>query len=143
MKYRKFILCVLVFGALGFGVSTVYGESTDPQDEIGILQYVVTGLSFVAAGIFYSTSGYIKKIRKKLSGDDSVTLDYAKMLKTTVIGIVLGIGAFIMSAYNGEIIQVANMHEFFVQVGLNMAAILIIDKWILGRAEVSNTVPKV
>jgi len=142
MDYKKTILFALVFGALSFGTSVVYGASVD-QAEISYLTYAVTLLTFVAAGIFYATSGFIKKIRKKLAGDDSVKLDYSKMGKTTIIGIVLGIGAFIASSYNGEVIQVLNMHEFFVQVGLNISAILIIDKWILGRAEVSNTVPKV
>jgi len=135
MNIRKFMLYALVFGVLSFGTSAVYGQSTDPQSEISYIGHAITGLTFVAAGVFYATSGYIKKIRKKLSGDNSVKLDYSKMGKTTIIGVVLGIGAFIMSTYNGDIIHVANMHEFFVQVGLNMSAILIIDKWILGRSE--------
>jgi len=136
MNFRKFILYALVFGALSFGTSAVYGQSVDnPQTELLWATYAVTGLTFVAAGVFYSSSGYVKKLRKKLNGDDTVVLDYSKMGKTTIIGVVLGIGAFIMSTYAGETIHVLNMHEFFVQVGLNMSAILIIDKWLLGRSD--------
>jgi len=136
MNLKKFILFALVIGALSFFTSTVYGQvSTDSQSEVNIFTYGVTAVTFVAAGVFYSMSGYIKKMRKKLSGDDSVTLDYSKMGKTIIIGIVLGVGAFIISTYLGETIHVSNMHEFFVQIGLNMSAILVIDKWILGRSE--------
>ena len=142
MNLKRFILYALVFGALSFGTSTVYGASTDQSTEVSYIGYAVTGLTFVAAGVFYATSGYIKKIRKKLSGDNSVKLDYSKMGKTTLIGVILGVGAFIMSTYDGNTIAVSNMHEFFVQVGLNMSAILIIDKWILGRSENPNT-PKI
>lgn len=143
MNYRRFILYALVFGALSFGTSAVYGESTETQEPLSYIGYAITGLTFVAAGTFYAASGYIKKIRKKLAGDDTVKLDYSKMGKTTLIGVILGAGAFIMSTYNGETIIVSTMHEFFVQVGLNMSAILIIDKWILGRSENPNTVSKI
>lgn len=136
MNLKKFILFALVFGALSFGTSAVYGQvSTDPQPEVELITYIVTGTTFIAAGIFYSMSGYIKKLRKKLSGDKSVVLDYSKMGKTTAIGVILGIGAFILSTYNGETIHISTMQEFFVQVGLNTTAILIIDKWILSRSD--------
>lgn len=143
MKILKFILFALVFGALSFGTSVVYGQtSTNPQPEVELVTYIITGTTFVAAGVFYSMSGYVKKIRKKLSGDNSVKLDYSKMGKTTLIGVILGIGAFILSTYNGDTIHVSTMQEFFVQVGLNTTAILIIDKWILGRSEDPTKVPE-
>lgn len=136
MNVKKFILFALVLGALSFATSTVYGQvSTDTQPEVELMTYVITGATFLVAGIFYSTSGYVKKLRKKLSGDNNVEFDYSKMGKTTVIGVILGIGAFVMSTYLGETFYVVTMHEFFVQVGLNMSAILIIDKWILGRTD--------
>ncbi len=123
MNPKKFILYALVFGVLSFGTSAVYGQSTEPQSDISYIGHVVTGLTFVTAGIFYSTSGYIKKIRRKLAGDNTVRLDYHKMGKTTAIGVILGAGAFVMSIYAGDIIHVANLHEFFVQVGLNISFI--------------------
>lgn len=143
MNLKKFILFALVFGVLSFGTSVVYGQvSTDPQPEVELVTYIVTGTTFIAAGIFYSMSGYVKKLRKKLSGDNSVVLDYSKMGKTTAIGVILGIGAFILSTYNGETIHISTMQEFFVQVGLNTTAILIIDKWILGRSDDPTKMPK-
>lgn len=142
MNFKKFALLALVIGALGFGTSAVYGQ-TNTLVEVEPITYVVTGLTFVAAGIFYSSSGYVKKLRKKLSGDTSVTLDYTKMGKTTLIGVVIGIAAFIWSTYNGETIHVTTLEQFFVQVGLNTTAVLFIDKWLLGRVETpANFVPK-
>lgn len=141
MNFKKIALYAVVFSILGLGTTAVYGQSSTsvPNEVVTPLHYAVTMLTFVAAGMFYSSSGYAKKLRKKLSGDTSVTLDYKKMGKTTIIGIIIGVAAFIWSTYHGETITVTTMEQFFVQVGLNMTAVLIIDKWLLGRSETPNS----
>jgi len=98
------------------------------------LEYLIAFSTFIVSGVFYAASGWIKKIRRKLAGDN-VPLDYQKLGKTTLIGVILGIGAFIYSTWDGDTIAVTTAQEFFVQVGINTTVILFVDKWILGRSE--------
>ena len=97
-------------------------------------QYILAGLSFITSGIFYSSSGWIKKVRRKLAGQ-AVRMDYQKMGKSILIGVILGAGAMVYSAYNGDVITITSAEQFFAQVAVNTAVILLVDKWILGRAE--------
>jgi len=105
-----------------------------PEPTTNPLAYLIAFSTFIVSGVFYSASGWIKKIRRKLA-DDTVTLDYKKMGKTTLIGVILGIGAFIYSTWDGNTIAISTAQEFLVQVGINTTVILLVDKWILGRSE--------
>ena len=129
---NKFLHALALFSVIiGIGGLTGTAFAQNDTSEINdVLYHLVTASTFLIAGIFYSASGYINKLRRSLSGE-KVEIDYVRMGKTMILGVVLGIGAFILSIYNGDIIHVDTMHEFFVQVGLNAAAILFIHKWIL------------
>lgn len=98
----------------------------------------LAGLSFIVAGLLYSSLGYARKAMRALSGED-VTFDYSKMGKSVVLGIVLGIAAFVWTGVEGEVIKVENLKEFAAQVGLNSAAIMIVHKLLLGRKESKET----
>ena len=122
------------------GIGFVYAQNPNPEDPqfTGGLQYVIAFGSFITAGVFYSSSGWIKKVRRKLAGE-KLPLDFKKMGKSILIGVILGIGAMIYSVYDGEPIAIHNAKEFFIQVGINTAIILLVDKWILGRADPNGT----
>ena len=98
------------------------------------LPEIFAGLSFVVAGLLYSSLGYARKAMRSLSGE-AVTFDYAKVGKSIVLGIVLGITAFVWTGIEGDVIDVHNLKEFGTQVGLNSAAIMIVHKLLLGRKE--------
>ncbi len=136
MQMRRGLLTIVVFVVLSMGIGFVYAQNPNPEDPqfTGGLEYVIAFSSFIAAGIFYSSSGWIKKVRRKLAGE-KLPLDFKKMGKSVLIGIILGIGAMIFSVYDGEPIAIHNVKEFFIQVGINTATILLVDKWILGRAD--------
>jgi len=115
-------------------VTTVIDTPEPPEPTTNSLAYLIAFSTFIVSGVFYSASGWIKKIRRKLAGD-AVPLDYKKMGKTVAIGVILGIGAFIYSTWDGDTIAVGTAQEFFIQVGINTSVILLVDKWILGRSE--------
>jgi len=132
-------IAVLLF-SIGTGMAYAQNDTSVVEAEVdegtSIIQVGITFLTFVAAGVFYAASGWIKKIKRKLSGDDT-KLDWTKLGKTTLIGVILGIGAMIVSVSMGEIIIVESSQQFLTQIGINTAAILFIDKWILGRPDAS------
>jgi len=140
MQKNRLLLVIAAFVLFSSAIGFVSGQVDEPPEEpVNALAYLIAFSTFIVSGVFYSASGWIKKIRRKLAGDN-VPLDYKKMGKTVAIGVILGIGAFIYSTWDGDTITVTTAQEFFVQVGINTAVILLVDKWILGRSE---TVPVV
>ena len=135
MQKRKILLAIPIFIILSIGLGAVYAQTPDPDTpkfspEMG---FVIVLSSFIVAGVFYSSSGWIKRVRRVLAGE-KIPLDLKKMGRSVLIGVILGIGAMIFFIYDGNPIVISNVQEFFVQVGINTATILLVDKWILGRA---------
>lgn len=135
----RLLLAALFLIAFSIGISSAYAQ-TETQDPI--IYQGIAFASFVASGVFYSASGWIKNIRRKLAGE-SAPLDLNKMAKSVGIGTLLGIGAFVWSAYNGDMIQISTMQQFLIQIGVNTTAILFVDKWILGRSEPTTQPAKI
>ncbi len=142
MKQRQIAMTAMAVLLFSIGTGMAYAQNdtsvvvAETDEGASIVQVGVTFLTFVASGVFYAASGWIKKIKRKLSGDDT-KLDWSKLGKTTLIGVILGIGAMIASIAMGEIIIVDTAQQFLTQIGINTAAILFIDKWILGRPDAS------
>lgn len=131
-KHYTVLAAITLALGLGAATSTVYAQTTDADG--GVVGYVVAFGSFIASGVFYSASGWVKNVRRKLAGS-KVKIDYRKMGKDVAIGVLIGIGAFVYSTYIGETISILTPQQFLIQVGLNTSAILFVDKWILGRSE--------
>lgn len=141
MKQKQIVMLAITVLLFSIGTGMAYAQNDtsvigEPEtvDDLTIIQVLITFLTFVAAGVFYAASGWIKKIRRKLAGDEA-KLDLVKLGKTTLIGVILGVAAMIASIAMGEVIIVEGAQQFLTQIGINSAAILFIDKWILGRAE--------
>ena len=134
MQKKQILFATLALTLLSVGMGYAYAVEPEESTSIEIWQYVLAGASFIVAGIFYSSSGWIKKVRRKLAGDGD-SLDYKKMGKSVLIGVILGAGAMIYSTYLGETIIILSAEQFFAQVAINTAAILFVDKWILGRVD--------
>ncbi len=88
-------------------------------------------MSFPAAGIYYATTGFAKKFARSLAGKKTV-LDYAKIGRTTLLGVIVGVIAFVYTAYNGETIHVATLQQFLTQIAINLAAVMTVDRLVLG-----------
>lgn len=130
-KKRVFIITASIVAILG--IDSAYGQSLDEAPPL--FHYLLGFLTFPVAGIFYSSSGWIKKVREALAGSEE-KIDYKKMGKTVLIGVLLGFGAYLFSVYNeDDFVNVSTMKLFLMQVGINTSAILFVDKWILGRAD--------
>lgn len=140
MQKRRVLLAIPIFVILSIGLGAVYAQTPTPNPpQFGAeAQFVIVLGSFIVAGVFYSSSGWIKRVRRLLAGE-KLPLDWKKMGRSVLIGVILGVGAMIYFVYDGNPIVINNAQEFFVQVGLNTAIILLIDKWILGRAGPNGT----
>ncbi len=135
VQKRRVLLAIPVFVILSIGLGAVYAQEPTPNTPqfSAEAQFVIVLGSFIVAGVFYSSSGWIKRVRRLLAGE-KLPLDWKKMARSILIGVILGIGAMIFFIYDGNPIVINDAQEFLVQVGLNTATILLIDKWILGRA---------
>ena len=134
MRKTKTLFSAITLILISAGMGHVYAAEAEEEKPIEVWQYVLAGASFILAGVFYSSSGWIKKVRRKVVGSGE-KLDYHKMGRSVLVGLILGVGAIIYSAYQGETIIITTVEQFLVQVGLNTTAILLVDKWVLGRAE--------
>ena len=96
-------------------------------------QYLFAGLAFIAAGLFYSCMGLVKRVRRALAGE-AVKLDPKKMAKSVTLGVTLGIAGMILHYANtGELITVSTHHEFASVFGIATASIVAVDKILLQR----------
>ena len=130
------VACIVAGGAM----SAVYAQEVDSETgiELGVIGYVVAALTFVAGGLYYTCLGYFRKWRRAMAGEH-VKFDMKKVRNSIILGLVVGIAAFVASEYSGEAIQVTNMNEFVEQALINVTAVMTIDKLILGRARNTNT----
>ena len=62
---------------------------------------VVLFMAAIAAGINYSASGYIKNIRRHIDGD-AAPMDWGKMGRAVLYGVVLGIAGIVLLAQGGH-----------------------------------------
>ena len=91
--------------------------------------------AFMAAGLYYSGLGYIKKVRRALAGE-KVPIDYDKMGRTLSLGIMLGIAAFVYTVADqneATKLVVDNHTSFLTVVGLATTAIMTVDRIVFQR----------
>jgi len=130
------LIATIVIG--GYGLQSAFAQEEIPKESSSIIGMGIALVSFIVAGVFYSSGGYVKKVRRKLAGED-VKLDYKKMGKTILIGIILGIVAMVWAVHDGTTFTIDSLETFIAQVGLNASVILLVDKYILGIAGTSKT----
>lgn len=96
-------------------------------------------LVFLVAGVSYSLLGWWHKIKTYLRGDHTTKIDYRKMGKAAVLGLILGGAAyFAESSVTGNGVgDLTSPHEFAQQVIMTQGAIFAIDKLVLS-AEVAH-----
>ena len=135
------ILLIASAPVMGLAFAQEAGIIEVAEERDPIFDAIVYFSTFIVAAVYYSSSGYIKKVRRALSGED-VIIDYKKMGKTVLIGVIIGIGAYVYAVYDGEPVLILDAQGFLVQVGINSAAVLFIDKWILGRSDPTATTVK-
>ena len=115
------------------GITTGYVHAQEPEEPtvLSDLGYVLGFASFPAAGIYYATTGYAKKFARSLAGEKT-QIDYAKIGKATLLGVIVGVIAFVYTTYNDETIHVVSLNDFLTQVAINLAAVMTVDRLVLG-----------
>jgi len=134
MKKILMVFAVLVTAGILVGITTGHVHAQTPTEDNTVLSdwsYVIGFLSFPAAGIYYSTTGFAKKFARSLAGEKTL-IDYGKIGRTTLLGVIVGVVAFVFTTYNGETIHVVSLQEFLTQIAVNLADVMTVDRLVLG-----------
>jgi hypothetical protein len=130
LNLKKTILIGFIIFLSSVGVSHVYAQGESTTDYT-LLSQILGFSTFIAAGMYYTTTGYISKIAKSLSGED-VSVDWVKVGKTTLLGVIIGVGAFMYVAMDDNtVIHVSSVSEFLAQASINFVIVVSIHKIIL------------
>ena len=122
------VIIALIIPAIAYAQTDVIDEV-----EIEIQHYAYSFLIFVAAGILYTSAGYIKQFRRSFAGE-AVTFDVRKASKSLILGVGMGIAALIFTVYSGDnTLILTDTTQAATLWAIATTAILFIDKTILGR----------
>ena len=129
MNIRKILIIGTILCFSGVVIGEAFADNgTSPYSLIpGLLGF----LTFPAAGIYYATTGFVKKFARSLSGEKT-EIDYTKIGKTTILGVLVGVASFVYVTIDGSVIQVLTLQEFLGQVAINLTVVLTVDRLVLG-----------
>ncbi len=126
---KRFILILTLIILLSVTISHVYGQ-TDVILEPTIIGQVIAFSTFLAAGIYYALIGWIGKVARSLSGQN-VTIEWGRVLRASILGVLIGTGAFLYMEYQGQSIVVTTIQEFITQASINLVAVMTVYKVII------------
>ena len=133
---KRFLLLISLILLSSITISYVYAQTTVTVELPSLVGQIVGFTTFLAAGLYYALIGWIGKIAGSLSGQN-VSIDYNKILKALILGIIIGVGAFIYM--EGEVIHITNVQEFITQASINLVAVLTVHKVIINAYKKDDT----
>ncbi len=106
-----------------------------------IEQQIPVVLAFVIGGLIWSTGGYFSNWRNHLSfvkQNPAGTVDpnwkgfeIPKLKDDVILGLILGIAGFFVSAYQGATISITDLHSFGSAIVVAFGIIGITDKYVV------------
>lgn len=131
-------------GLAGIIIIGVYGAQAYAQTlgdiEVGIHHYILSVTIFVGAGIVYSAIGWIRRARAKLAGAD-VKFNVRKAGMSTLLGLGLGVGAFIWTWISGTPLATTDPMQAAILWTTATNAVLYIDKIVMPKSNTDSAVP--
>ena len=97
-----------------------------PMNEILII------LAFIIAGLVWTIFGYISNWRKHKDDADWYGFDKRKLRDDILLGLALGVGAYLLGTYQGELIEITSLQMFIGAVIANFGIVAAVDKLIIG-----------
>jgi len=92
----------------------------------------LTILAFVLAGLVWNNFGYFSAWRKYKDSSDWVGFDKRKLRDDLIIGLVLGVGAYLYGVYQGELGDISTLQAFIGAVIGGFGIVAAVDKLIVG-----------
>lgn len=89
-------------------------------------------LSFVIAGLVWTSFGYLSNWRKHKDDIDWDGFDKRKLRDDALLGLALGTGAYLYGVYQGDLIAITSLQAFIGAVIASFGTVVAVDKIIVG-----------
>ena|SRR3990167_2863307 len=89
-------------------------------------------LAFIMAGLVWNNFGYFSAWRKYKDTPEWEGFDKKKLRDDLILGLILGIGAYLLGVYQGELTSITSMQMFIGAVIAGFGTVAAVDKLIVG-----------
>ena len=89
-------------------------------------------LAFIMAGLVWNNFGYFSAWRKYKDTPEWEGFDKKKLRDDLILGLILGIGAYLLGVYQGELSNITSMQMFIGAVIAGFGTVAAVDKLIVG-----------
>ena len=89
-------------------------------------------LAFVLAGLVWNNFGYFSAWRKYKDSPDWKGFETKKLRDDLILGLILGVGAYLYGVYQGELGDISTLQAFIGAVIGGFGAVAAVDKLIVG-----------
>ncbi len=91
-------------------------------------------LAFIIAGLVWTSFGYLSNWRKHKDDVDWNGFDKRKLRDDSLLGLALGVGAYLLGTYQGELLDITTLQSFIGAVIAGFGTVAAVDKLIIGAA---------
>ena len=96
------------------------------------MQEYLSILAFVLAGLLWNNIGYLSAWRKYKNDMDWMGFDKRKLRDDLILGLILGVGAYLVGVYQGELTDIQTLQTFRGVVIGGFTVVAFVDKLIVG-----------
>ena len=89
-------------------------------------------LAFVLAGLVWNNLGFLSAWRKYKDTPDWTGFETKKLRDDLILGLILGVGAYLLNVYNGELVSITSLQSFLSVVVAGFGTVALVDKLIVG-----------
>ncbi|HSA75473.1 MAG TPA: hypothetical protein VLE21_04725 [Candidatus Nitrosocosmicus sp.] len=89
-------------------------------------------LAFIFGGLIWNNFGYFSAWRKNKDTPEWTGFDKKKLRDDLILGLVLGLGAYLYGVYIGELSSISNLQQFIGAVIASFGVVAAVDKLIVG-----------
>lgn len=132
MGARYAIAAVVIMLAAGAASAAAFGQDAAGDGAgMGALAPYLGFAAFMTAGLYYTSIGFVSRYARRLAGEQ-VPIDWRKVRNAFILGVILGIGAFITSVISDEVtIEIHTWKDFFGQTAVAVASVLTVHKLLI------------
>lgn len=89
-------------------------------------------LAFITSGLVWNNFGYFSAWRKNKDSPEWEGFDKKKLRDDLILGSILGVGAYLFGAYQGELPSITSIEMFVGAVITGFGTVAAVDKLIVG-----------
>jgi len=88
-------------------------------------------LALTISGLTWTLGGYLSAWRNRAQNPDWVGFEPKKLRDDAILGLILGIGSYIVGTYNGGLTDITSLQTFIGVVAGGFGLIAAVDKFIV------------